>query len=86
MAEEKDLENEKPDEILDVVGEVCPNTELMAEKKLSKMKAGQVLEVYTDHEAAIENSFPSMLNKLKYPYYVIKTGPRKYILKIRKTS
>ena len=86
MAEEKNLENVKPDETLDVLGETCPIPEAMAHKKLKKMKIGEVLEVYTDHSAAVENSFPSMLNKLNYPYCVTKTGPGEFTIKIKKTS
>ncbi len=86
MADEKNLENVKPDEILDVTGETCPIPEAMAHKKLNKMKVGQVLEVYTDHAAAVENSFPAMLNKFNYPYCVTKTGPGEYTIKIKKTS
>ena len=86
MAEEKDLENVKPDETMDVMGETCPIPETMAHKKLKKMSVGKVLEVYTDHSAAVENSFPSMLKKMNYPYCVKQTAPGEYTIKIRKTS
>ena len=86
MAEDKNLGDVKPDEKLDVTGETCPIPETMAHKRLKKMSVGQVLEVYTDHAAAVENSFPSMLNKLNYPYCVTKIAPGEFIIKIKKTS
>lgn len=72
MSEE--LKFREPDEILDVRGESCPVPEMMASKKLKKMKAGQILEVLTDHQPAVDVTLPSLCKSHGYPFTVIKDG------------
>ncbi|QKR00163.1 sulfurtransferase TusA family protein [Metallosphaera tengchongensis] len=68
------LKTREPDDTLDVIGESCPVPEMMAGKKLRKMKAGQVLEVLTDHQPAVDVTLPSLCKNLGYPYAVFKDG------------
>ncbi|AWR99031.1 sulfurtransferase TusA family protein [Metallosphaera hakonensis] len=68
------LKIKEPDDQLDVIGESCPVPEMMASKKLKKMKAGQVLEVITDHQPAIDVTLPSLCKNMGYPYVVLKDG------------
>lgn len=72
MSEE--LVKRVPDVVLDVRGESCPVPEMEASKKLKKMKAGQVLEVLTDHQPAVDVTLPSLAKNLGYPFTVIKEG------------
>ncbi|TRM86526.1 response regulator SirA [Sulfolobus sp. A20-N-G8] len=72
MSEE--LKLRQPAEILDVRGESCPVPEMMASKKLKKMKAGQILEVLTDHQPAVDVTLPSLCKSQGYPYVIIKDG------------
>ncbi|AHC52073.1 response regulator SirA [Sulfolobus acidocaldarius SUSAZ] len=72
MSEE--LKSRQPDETLDVRGESCPVPEMMASKKLKKMKRGQILEVLTDHQPAVDVTLPSLCKSHGYPYTVIKEG------------
>lgn len=81
----EDLRLKNPDEVLDVRGEECPVPEMSASKKLKKMKVGQVLEVLTDHEPAINVTLPSLCKSLGYPFEIIKDGEvyRVRILKVK---
>ncbi|EHP71044.1 putative redox protein, regulator of disulfide bond formation [Metallosphaera yellowstonensis MK1] len=79
------LKIKEPDDTLDVVGESCPVPEMMASKKLKKMKIGQILEVLTDHQPAVDVTLPSLCKNLGYPYMILKDGDlfRFRILKVR---
>jgi len=68
------LKTKEPDDTLDVVGESCPVPEMMASKKLKKMKSGQILEVLTDHQPAVDVTLPSLCKNLGYPYMILKDG------------
>ncbi|BFI74649.1 sulfurtransferase TusA family protein [Sulfurisphaera ohwakuensis] len=81
----EDLKLRNPDQVLDVRGESCPVPEMEASKKLKKMKVGQLLEVLTDHQPAVDVTLPSLAKNLGYPYLVIKDGEvyRVRILKVK---
>lgn len=81
----EDLKSRNPDQVLDVRGESCPVPEMEASKKLRKMKTGQVLEVLTDHQPAVDVTLPSLAKNLGYPYLVMKDGEiyRVRILKVK---
>lgn len=83
MSEE--LKTKSPDVVLDVRGESCPVPEMEASKKLKKMKVGQLLEVITDHQPAVDVTLPSLAKNLGYPFAVIKDGEvyRVRILKVK---
>jgi TusA-related sulfurtransferase len=72
MSEE--LKTKKPDVVIDVRGESCPVPEMEASKKLKKMKIGEVLEVLTDHQPAVDVTLPSLAKNLGYPFTVIRDG------------
>lgn len=79
------LKVKEPDDRLDVVGESCPVPEMMASKKLKKMKTGQILEVITDHQPAVDVTLPSLCKNLGYPYLILKDGDL-YRFRILKVS
>ncbi|QIW23731.1 response regulator SirA [Sulfolobus sp. S-194] len=81
----EDLKLRNPDQVLDVRGESCPVPEMGASKKLKKMKVGQLLEVLTDHQPAVDVTLPSLAKNLGYPYAIIKDGEiyRVRILKVK---
>lgn len=83
MSEE--LKIRKPDVVLDVRGESCPVPEMEASKKLKKMKVGQILEVLTDHQPAVDITLPSLCKSLGYPYIIVKDG-EVYRVRILKVS
>ena len=45
---------EKPTEVLDVRGEVCPYPDVKTQKKLKGMKSGEILEVLIDYPLSAE--------------------------------
>jgi len=44
----------KPDQTLDVKGEICPNPDVRSMTTLEKMERGQVLEVLVDYPMSVE--------------------------------
>ncbi len=78
------MQNVKPNEKLDVLGEICPYPQLYTKKKLEKMASGKVLEVLTDHPPAAEETIPGYCKEMNYPYLVEKDGPI-YKIVIKKT-
>jgi len=67
-------ESTKPNEVLDVLGEICPYPQLYAKKKLEKMAPGSVLEIITDHPPAAEETIPGYCAEMKYPFLTKKEG------------
>ena len=51
---------EKPTEVLDVRGEVCPYPDVKTQRKVKKMKSGDVLEVLIDYPLSAERIPRSM--------------------------
>ncbi|MFC1884792.1 sulfurtransferase TusA family protein [Thermodesulfobacteriota bacterium] len=51
----KFVENQKPDDTLDLVCRMCPLHLLEPGEKLKCLKKGQVLEVLTDYDGALED-------------------------------
>ena len=60
----------KPTETLDVRGEVCPYPDVKTQKKLKKMKSGEILEVLLDYPLSAER-IPRSVEKLGHE--VLKT-------------
>ncbi len=81
----QDLEKAKPDEILDVQGEICPYPQIYARRKLESMGVGRTLEVLTDHPPAGEETIPGYCHQMHYPFLVKKEGPV-YRIRIRKSG
>jgi TusA-related sulfurtransferase len=71
---EKMSSNEKPTEVLDVRGEVCPYPDVKTQKKVKKMKSGEILEVLVDYPLSAE----------RIPRSVEKQGHE--VLKVEKTG
>ena len=44
----------RPDETLDVRGEICPNPDVRTMTTLEKMEKGQILEVLVDYPLSVE--------------------------------
>jgi len=44
----------RPDETLDVRGEICPNPDVRTMTMLEKMEKGQILEVLVDYPLSVE--------------------------------
>jgi tRNA 2-thiouridine synthesizing protein A len=44
----------KPDQTLDVRGEICPNPDVRTMTTLEKMEKGQILEVLVDYPLSVE--------------------------------
>ena len=80
---ENDLRAAKPDQTLDVRGEICPYPELYTRKKLQGMTAGSILEVVTDHPPAAEETIPAYCQRMSYSFVVDKEGAV-YRIRIRR--
>lgn len=72
MATTTDLPNRHADQVLDVRGETCPIPEIETSKKLRSIAVGEVLEVLTDHQPAVDLSLPSLCKMLGYPYTIVR--------------
>jgi len=75
----------KPNEVLDVRGEVCPYPDVKTQKKLKSMKSGEVLEVIVDYPLSAER-IPRSMEKLGHK--VLKadktgTGEWKILIKVK---
>lgn len=46
--------DEKPNDSIDVRGEICPYPDIKTRKKLKGMKSGEILEVLTDYPLSLE--------------------------------
>ena len=79
------LDDVKPDETLDVQGEICPYPQIYTRKKLEKMADGRVLEVLTDHPPAGEQTIHGLCQTMHYPYQVKKEGAL-YKIRIKKSA
>lgn len=55
-----DLQALRPDQTIDVKGEVCPYPQIAARRGLQKLAAGQVLALETDHTISTE-TVPNMV-------------------------
>jgi len=54
---------EKPTETLDVRGEVCPYPDVKSQRKVKKMKSGEILEILIDYPLSAER-IPRSVEKL----------------------
>ncbi len=67
-----DLKSQKPTEVVDVLGRVCPYPLVMTKKALEKMSSGEIVKVITDAPASAEDSIPRYAEKQGYPIEVVK--------------
>lgn len=65
---------EKPTEVLDVRGEVCPYPDVKSQRKVKKMKSGEILEILIDYPLSAER-IPRSVEKLGHDVLKVeKTG------------
>jgi len=73
----------KPDETLDVRGEVCPYPDVKTQRKVKSMKPGQVLEVLVDYPLSVER-IPRSMQKMGHEVLKVeKIGESEWRLLIR---
>ena len=76
---------EKPTEVLDVRGEVCPYPDVKTQKKVKAMKSGEVLEVLVDYPLSAER-IPRSMEKAGHEILKAEktgTGEWKILIKIK---
>lgn len=69
-----DLKAKTPNEVLDVLGRVCPYPLVLTKKQIEKMAPGQMLKILCDAPASAEDSIPRFAEKSGYPIEVEKVG------------
>jgi tRNA 2-thiouridine synthesizing protein A len=67
-----DLKSQTPDEVLDVLGRVCPYPLVLTKKKLEKLESGKLLKVLCDAQASAEDSIPKYCEKQKFDCELVK--------------
>lgn len=58
-----ELSSKTPDQVLDVLGRVCPYPLVLTKKTMEKMGSGQLLKVLCDAPASAEDSIPKWAAK-----------------------
>ncbi len=80
----KFIENQKADSTLDLVCRMCPLHLLEPGEKLACLEKGQVLEVLTDYDGALED-IPSWCEKCSQEFLGMEEEADCYKLYIKKT-
>ena len=75
----------KPDKVLDLRGEPCPEPQIEILKALEQLKEGQVLEIITDDEP-LQTSVPELCKSKGYPCEVQREGQTSFRIRIMKTK
>ncbi len=73
----------EPDDTLDLVCRMCPLHLLEPGEKLKCLKTGQVLEILTDYDGALED-IPSWCNRCGHEFIGLEEDDECYKLYIRK--
>lgn len=81
----KFIENQQADDTLDLVCRMCPLHLLEPGEKLKCLKKGQVLEVLTDYDGALED-IPAWCEKCGQEFLGIEEDEDCYKLYIKKTK
>ena len=79
----KFIENQNPDDTLDLVCRMCPLHLLEPGDRLKCLKKGQVLEVLTDYDGALED-IPDWCNKHGQEFLGMEEDDEYYKLYIKK--
>ena len=79
----KFVENQKADEMLDLVCRMCPMHLLEPGDKLNCMKKGQILEVLTDYDQALED-IPEWCKKCDHEFIGVEEEDDCYKIYIKK--
>ena len=69
---------------LDITGKVCPFCLLIVKKEIKKLKAGDILNVLTDHPPAAKENIPAAMKKVGNDIEINQEEPGLWILKIIK--
>lgn len=67
-----ELSNKTPDQVLDVMGRVCPYPLVLTKKAVEKMSSGQVLKILCDAPASAEDSLPRWAEKRGHKFESVK--------------
>ncbi|MFQ3573718.1 MAG: sulfurtransferase TusA family protein [Thermodesulfovibrionales bacterium] len=67
-----DLKSQTPNEVLDVLGRVCPYPLVLTKKQLEKMPSGSILKILCDAPASAEDSIPRYAEKQGYEFDSVK--------------
>ena len=81
----KFIENQKADETLDLVYRMCPLHLLEPGDKIECMKKGQILEVLTDYDGALDD-IPAWCEKWGHEFIGLEEDEDCYRLYIRKSN
>jgi tRNA 2-thiouridine synthesizing protein A len=78
------LEDIKPDETLDCRGLSCPMPVLKTKKTISKMKSGQILEIFSS-DPGTKNDLPSFASRAGHAFLGEKDddGFTRFYLKVK---
>ena len=67
-----ELSSKTPDQVLDVMGRVCPYPLVLAKKSVEKMSSGQILKILCDASASAEDSLPKWCEKQGHKFEAVK--------------
>lgn len=81
----KFVENVKPDVTSDIVYMMCPMHLLKLEEQMKELEAGQILEIMTDYDGALED-IPAWCTKTGNEFLGIDETPDFYKFYIRKMA
>jgi tRNA 2-thiouridine synthesizing protein A len=80
-----ELSSKTPDQVLDVLGRVCPYPLVLSKKALEKMSSGQVLKILCDAPASAEDSLPKFAEKQGFKFESVKLAGDTWELFIQKS-
>jgi TusA-related sulfurtransferase len=81
----KFVENVKPDVTTDIVFMMCPMHLLKLEEKIKDLEKGQILEILTDYDGALED-IPEWCEKTGHEFLGIDETPEFYKFYIKKAG
>ncbi len=67
-----ELSSKTPDQVLDVMGRVCPYPLVLAKKAVEKLSSGQILKILCDAPASAEDSLPKWCEKQGHKFESVK--------------
>ena len=67
-----ELSGKTPDQVLDVLGRVCPYPLVLTKKSVEKMSSGQILKILCDAPASAEDSLPRWCEKQGHKFESVK--------------
>lgn len=67
-----ELSSKTPDQVLDVLGRVCPYPLVLTKKTIEKLSSGQIIKVLCDAPASAEDSIPKWAAKYGYKFESVK--------------